>query len=204
MLQKTYAEVSFKSDVDHLNVQYKRDFLTPQKADKYYKILDDFIKGIDNNDNKRFFISFGDKETCKVYPDAKSWDESNDIICQIIRVMRHQVEKFTGSKCNYVYINRYPTGTIGMNKHRDKEVTGEKPIIAGISLGSVREIQFTPDNFIPEEMPKKISFSLDHGSIYVMNYPTNSFWLHEILKQTKVYGSRISLTFRYVYPIEDK
>jgi len=203
MLQKTYTEVSFKSDVDHLNVQYKKDFLTPQKADKYYEILDNYIKGMDNSDSKRINVSFGDKESCKVYPEAQSWDENNDIICQIIRVMKHQVEKFTGLKYNYAYINRYPTGAIGMNKHQDREVLDEESAIVGISLGCIRDLSFEPVGFIPEEMPKKITLSLDHGSIYVMHYPTNAYWSHEIPKMPKLYKSRVSITFRYVYPDEN-
>jgi len=202
MLQKTYSEVSFKSDVDHLNVQYKKDFLTPQKADKYYEILDNLIKKMDDSDHKRINISFGDKEICNYYKDTQSWDDSNDIVCQIIRVMKHQVEKFTGLKYNYAYINRYPTGAIGMKKHRDKEVIEEQSTIVGISLGCVREFQFEPVGFLPEEMPKQITLSLDHGSIYVMNHPTNTFWTHEILKNTKALGSRISVTFRYIYPVD--
>jgi len=120
MLQKTFAEVSFKSEVDHLNIQYKRDFLTPQKADKYYEILDNLIKKMDDSDHKRINISFGDNEICNYYKDTQSWDDSNDIVCQIIRVMKHQVEKFTGLKYNYAYINRYPTGAISMGKHKDR------------------------------------------------------------------------------------
>lgn len=201
-MQKTYTEVSFKSDVDHLHIEYKKDFITPQKADKYYEILDNMIKKMDGADQKRMNVSFGDKEICKFYPDTRPWDDSNDIVCQIIRVMKHQVEKFTGLKYNYAYINRYPTGTVGMNSHKDREVIEEKSAIVGISLGCVREIQFDPEGFIPEEMPKKIILSLDHGSIYVMNHPTNTYWKHEIPKRPKVYGSRVSVTFRYMYPVE--
>lgn len=199
MLQKTHSEISFISEIDNINVQYKRDFLTSKKADKYYEILDNLIKNI-SNQNKRVSISYGDHTVCNVHEETHSWDSSDDIQCQIIRVMKHKVEKLTNLPFNFVLINRYPMGFVSMGKHRDKEESlGKTPTIAGISLGAVRDIQFESEGFFPKEVPKKISFSLDHGSIYVMGYPTNNYWTHEIPKRTKVYGSRISLTFRYVH-----
>jgi alkylated DNA repair dioxygenase AlkB len=203
MAQKTFKEKSFTSTVDNLNVQYKRDFLTPEKADKYYQILENLMKVI-SDENKRICVTYGNKQTCEYFTDTKSWD-GNDIVCQILRVMKHFVEEFTGLKFNFVLINRYPDGHTGMGKHRDKELClGDTPTIAGISLGSVRDIQFEPYNSIPQEIDKKIVLSLDHGSVYVMHHPTNKYWTHEILKNTKVNKSRISLTFRYVYDVGDK
>ena len=202
MEQKTFKEKCFVSDIDNLNVVYRRDFLTPQKADKYYEILENLMKDDDNKKQRKSLV-FGDRG-CKVYTGTMCWDDSDDIVCQIIRVMRHHVEKFTRMKFNFVVINRYPDGSIGISKHRDKEETlGDCPTIAGVSLGSMRNINFESSYFIPQEMPNKIQLALDHGSIYVMYHPTNKRWSHEIPKMPKVYKSRISLTFRYLYDINN-
>ena len=199
MLQRTFSEKTYISKVDNFHLEYKRDFLFPEKADKYYKILDNHLKEI-SNEHKRTCTTFGTKDVAIEFEDTESWDDSNDIVCQIIKVMRHKVEKFTGLKYNFVLINRYPDGNVGMGKHKDKEkCLGENPTITGISLGSVRDMQFEPDIFFPKELPNKIAISLDHGSVYVMRHPTNKYWTHEILKRPKVCRSRISLTFRYVY-----
>jgi hypothetical protein len=201
--QKTFKEKSFVSEIDKLNVYYKRDFLTPQKADKYYEILDNLLKEKDKDNKKRTSMGFGNKDVCKIYPDISSWDDNNDIVCQILRVMHHHVEKLTGLKFNFVLINRYPSGDSGIGRHRDKEDSlGETPTIAGVSLGGMRDIQFEASYFIPKEMPKNVRFVLDHGSIYVMYHPTNRSWTHEIPKMPKVTKSRISLTFRHLYDVE--
>ena len=199
MLQRTFSEKTFQSNKDNFHLEYKRDFLLPEKADKYYKILEQEFKKI-SNEHKRTCMTFGTKEVAEEFEDTESWEDSNDIVCQIIRVMHHKVEKFTGLKYNFVLVNRYPDGSVGMGKHRDKEsCLGEDPTITGISLGSVRDMQFEPEGFFPEELPKKIAISLDHGSIYVMHHPTNKYWTHEVLKRPKVCRSRISLTFRWIY-----
>lgn len=200
-MQKTYKEKCFTSTIDNLNVHYLRDFLTPQKADKYYQILDKLLKDNSKND-KRTSITLGNTNICHIYEGTLCWN-NDDITSQIIRVLRHQVEKFTSMKFNFVIINRYANGNVGIGAHRDKEKSlGDNPTIAGISLGSLRYVQFVANNFIPEEMPKKIQLALDHGSLYVMHDPTNKYWTHEILKSPKVYKSRISLTFRYLHIIE--
>lgn len=194
MLQKTYGEKTFQSLIDNLHVQYKRDFLIPQKADKYYKILDNLIKDIDKD--KRTSVGYGSKEVCKIYGDMLCWD-GDDIVCQVIRVMKKKVEEFTKMKFNFVLINRYPSGKVSIGPHRDKEDSlGDCPTIAGVSLGCMRDIHFEASYFMPQEMPKKIELSLDHGSIYVMYHPTNKHWTHAIPAIPRINKSRISLTFR--------
>lgn len=201
--QKTFKEKCFVSEIDNLNVVYKRDFLTPQKADKYYEILENLMKDDDNKRERKSMV-FGDRGCCKTYKGIPCWDDSNDILCQILRVMRHHVEKFTGLKFNFVVINRYPSGESGIGFHKDREESlGDNPTIAGISLGSIRDVEFQPSYFIPQEMPNNIQLALDHGSIYVMYHPTNKHWMHGIPKRPKVYKSRISLTFRYLYDIHN-
>lgn len=201
-MQKTFAEKSFISNTDNLNVKYKRDFLTNYKADKYYKILDNLLCSIEKD--KRVNIGYGSNDICNIYDGTLCWDD-DDIVCQIIRVMKHKVETFTGLRFNFVLINRYPNGNIGIGAHRDKEENlGDSPSIAGISLGSMRDIIFEANYFIPQEYPKKIELSLDHGSVYVMYHPTNKYWTHEIPKRTKIFKSRISLTFRYLYHLDER
>jgi alkylated DNA repair dioxygenase AlkB len=207
MLQTRFKLKAFCSLIDQLNVHYSANFLDQAKANKYYKILEDQL--IYDLDEKLPITIFGKKQYISrkhiaygddiCYHDARSWNH-NDIVSKVLRNIKHKVEVFTGLKFNYVLINRYHDGQSSIGAHRDKEdELGREATIAGVSLGSTRIIRFTPDNIIPQKLPKQIDLQLDHGSIYVMHHPTNLHWKHSIPKTAKVNKPRISLTFRYVY-----
>lgn len=213
-MQKTFKSKTFKSDKDGFHVQYQADFIDSHKADKYYKIFEDKLEYNSREDSKvivygkehyikRKQVAYGDKELSYSFAgnkvNAKSWDDDT-ILCRVIRNIKVKVEKFTGEKFNFVLINRYANGDDYIGAHRDDEKElGEKPTIVGVSFGAARDIAFTAHNFVPEEISKRLTFELDHGSIFVMNHPTNDFWKHEIPKRASITTPRISLTFRYLY-----
>ena len=43
---------------------------------------------------------------------------------------------------------------------------------------------------------KPITIELEHGSLLMMNYPTNQFWYHSLPKRKRAPGVRINMTFR--------
>jgi len=215
LLKYNMSQKTFESENDHINVQYQADFLDQYTADKYYTIFESKLEYNKKDDSKvkvfgkEYFIkrkqvAYGEDGTYYTFAGntvyAKSWNNSDDILCRVIKNIKIRVEKKTGKKFNFVLINRYADGDDYIGAHRDDEKElGNEPTIIGVSLGSVRDIAFTPVGFIPEETPKRLTLELDHGSIFVMNHPTNTYWKHEIPKRANINKPRISLTFRYLH-----
>lgn len=213
----------FSSLTDKINVHYSSNFLDNHKADKYFHIFEKYLVYNSSEDSKvivygkeyeikRKQVAYGDDGTfyefagTKVY--AKSWNNKDDIICRVIKNIKHMVELFTLQKFNFVLINRYADGNDKIGKHQDSNknnILGDDPTIVGVSFGAARDVIFkpysTPTNpgIIPKHMNDKISIRLDHGSIFVMYPPTNTYWTHEIPKKANINTPRISLTFRYLH-----
>ena len=97
------------------------------------------------------------------------------------------VEEITNEKYNICVIQRYPSGKVGIKKHRDKEMK-LGTTISGLSLGATRKLKL-------EYYDKNIEKDLLSGSLYVLNPPTNSYYTHCIEKDSTT-EPRISLTFR--------
>ena len=194
----------------NLKVSYKSDFLSKEKADKIYRILERSLVYNTEEESKvvvfgkehsipRKQVAYGDEGTfykfagSTVY--AKSWHDNNNV-CRILRNIKKQVEEFTGEEFNFVLINRYKDGHDCIGHHQDDErELGDKPTIVGVSLGVQRPIIFKPYKFLADN----ITLDLEHGSIFVMHHPTNDHWTHSIPKREKIKTPRISLTFRKLY-----
>lgn len=73
-----------------------------------------------------------------------------------------------------------------------------------MSFGETRTIRFSHDRVRQrgyEHCKLKYELELPHGSVYVMQYPTNEFFLHQIIeKPDNSEQCRISLTWRVVIP----
>jgi hypothetical protein len=110
--------------------------------------------------------------------------------------LKCKVEEITDSKYNYCVIQRYPSGKVGIKKHRDREMTSGTTI-AGLSIGAQRELIMYPDvRAIGSFSNKPINIKLNSGSLYVFNPPTNDYWLHSIEPDLSISKPRISITFR--------
>lgn len=110
----------------------------------------------------------------------------------LIRNMKRAVENKLGQKFNFALVNYYPDGYSQISKHQDDETCLDlsKPI-ACLSFGVERQMIFREIN-----KPGLFKFSPMNGSLYVMKYPTNQKWTHEIPKQPRISQPRISITFR--------
>ena len=103
-----------------------------------------------------------------------------------------RVEKQSGDSFNSVLVNYYRDGQDSNGWHSDDEPElGDKPIIASVSLGAVRDfhLRHKSDRSLKHTMP------LEHGSLLMMRGSTQSCWQHHIPKRAKA-GGRINLTFR--------
>lgn len=102
--------------------------------------------------------------------------------------LRDLVEKTTNTKYTYCAIQYYHSGKIHIKRHVDREMTPGS-IIAGLSLGQCRTLRV--ESFRGQSMDLRL-FS---GSLYVLNPPTNDFWMHSIPPDDTNHP-RLSLTFR--------
>lgn len=177
-----------------LDVDFYPHFLTPELAHGWYTYLESIIP----HQRRRNTLLFGDpgliynvtyqgvKSDIEVYP----WTD-----LPAITELKDLVEKITDQQYTVCAIQRYPTGNIGINPHRDKEmVLGTR--ICGLSLGATRTISFIKTIYRNPVPLDQVNIPLISGSLYVMNPPTNQKWLHSIVKELTVKESRISLTFR--------
>jgi len=202
---------SLKSTKDNINVTYKSDFLSKELSDEYYNILESNLVYNSAEESKvtvfgkqylipRKQVAYGESGTFYTFAgvtvNAIDWNIDNDTT-NAIQTIKQKVEEFTNETFNFVLINRYANGTEYIGKHRDDEKDlDKKSVIVGVSLGAPRDVVFAPYRFIPEETSKRSTINLAHGSVFVMYYPTNEHWTHEIPKRAGVSKPRVSLTFR--------
>ncbi|XP_068616819.1 DNA oxidative demethylase ALKBH2 [Brachionichthys hirsutus] len=116
--------------------------------------------------------------------------------------VRDAVTKTTGQTFNFVLVNRYKDGHDHMGEHRDdeKELDPLCPI-ASVSLGAARDFVFRHRDARGKRIHRQIDpvrLELAHGSLLLMNSPTNTFWYHSLPARKKVPLPRINLTFRRI------
>ncbi|CAM3413765.1 alpha-ketoglutarate-dependent dioxygenase AlkB [Pontibacter korlensis] len=114
----------------------------------------------------------------------------------VLQELKEKVEKASNRKYNSVLLNLYRTGQDSMGWHADDEPElGQEPSIASLSFGGERRFAFK-HRHRQDIIPLRIV--LTHGSLLLMQGPTQHHWLHHIPKTTKAVQPRINLTFRYV------
>lgn len=89
-----------------------------------------------------------------------------------------------------------------MGEHRDdeRELDPTCPI-ASVSLGATRDLIFRHKDARTGSSKiqiKPVKLELAHGSLLLMNYPTNTYWYHSLPVRKKVKMPRINLTFRRI------
>lgn len=97
-------------------------------------------------------------------------------------------------------ILRYRNGEDHIGEHRDDEAELDQTVpIASVSLGQTRKFVLKHT-----DVRKKIrhielkKLDLHHGSLLMMNWPTNKYWFHSVPKQKKATNIRLNLTFRKI------
>ena len=111
----------------------------------------------------------------------------------VLRV-KARLEQLCEHSFNSVLLNCYRGGSDSVSWHADDETElGPNPIVASVSLGAERTLEFKPKlNFTT---PKK-QIVLGNGSILIMGKTIQNNWLHQLPKISGTIDPRISLTFR--------
>lgn len=190
-----------------INVDYKHDFL--KDADKYYDILDKELEYYDKDKTQvlingkyipipRDQVAYGDLGKKYNFAgtsiDAKNWNDGSEV-SKVILEIKQKIEEYKNETFNFVLINKYKDGSRYIGPHYDDERDlVDKSSIVGISLGAARDMKLDAIKVFSKNSGMKIK--LKHGSLFSINYPTNSYWKHSIPKDLKCNKPRISLTFR--------
>ncbi|XP_077600671.1 DNA oxidative demethylase ALKBH2-like [Stigmatopora nigra] len=119
-----------------------------------------------------------------------------------LEYIRDSVTKITGQLFNFALINRYKDGNDHMGEHRDdeRELDPLSPI-ASVSLGAARDFIFRHRDARGKQSGpciEPVKMVLAHGSLLLMNPPTNTFWYHSLPVRKKILLPRINLTFRRI------
>ena len=87
-----------------------------------------------------------------------------------------------------------------LGEHRDDEADlVPKSAIASVSLGQPRDFIFRHRDARGKGVKRNIDpvkIELSHGSLLLMNHPTNVYWFHSLPVRKKAVCPRINLTFR--------
>ncbi|XP_069565606.1 DNA oxidative demethylase ALKBH2 isoform X2 [Brachyistius frenatus] len=125
-----------------------------------------------------------------------------------LEYIRDAVTKTTGQTFNFVLVNRYKDGQDHVGEHRDDEKELDPhSSIASVSLGAARDFIFRHRDARGKQKCRQIEpvkLELAHGSLLLMNPPTNTFWYHTLPVRKKVLLPRINLTFRRILPDSKK
>lgn len=113
----------------------------------------------------------------------------------VLEGLCREVEETTGLAFDHVLLNRYRDGQDHMGMHADDEPElGENPQIAALSLGVRRRFVLEPK---PKKLRKRrVSLSLEPGSLMVMGGRIQHGWRHGVPKQASVHEERVNVTFR--------
>lgn len=115
--------------------------------------------------------------------------------------LQGKVEAATGHRFNSVLLNRYVAGCWhGIGHHADnKKELGRDPVIAMLTFGEGRFLEFKPRSWVAEREPSAATTRIEtpDGSLLVMRGRTQSSWTHGVPKD-RWERDRITLTFRLI------
>ncbi|CAK6440133.1 unnamed protein product [Pipistrellus nathusii] len=122
----------------------------------------------------------------------------------VLERVRDRVSSVTGQTFNFVLVNRYKDGRDHIGEHRDdeRELAPGSPI-ASVSFGACRDFLFRHKDALGRSRSRRleaIRLPLAHGSLLMMNHPTNAHWYHSLPVRKKVLAPRVNLTFRKILP----
>jgi len=108
--------------------------------------------------------------------------------------IKQDVETCSGHDFNSVLLTYYRDGQDHVNWHADDEPElGDAPVIASLSLGETRELQYRH-----KQGDERGSLQLQNGELLVMQPLFQQQWEHRVPVEPHVNAPRINLTFRQV------
>lgn len=122
----------------------------------------------------------------------------------VLERVRDRVSLVTGQTFNFVLVNRYKDGHDHIGEHRDdeRELAPGSPI-ASVSFGACRDFFFRHKDSRGKNPSRRLGvvrLPLAHGSLLMMNHPTNTHWYHSLPVRKKILAPRVNLTFRKILP----
>ena len=109
--------------------------------------------------------------------------------------IKQRVENVAGVRYNSLLLNQYRDGDDSVSWHSDDEYgLGHNPSIASVSLGAIRSFHLRHR----QEKQWHHKMDLEHGSLLLMQGPTQHYWHHQVPKTSRAIGARINLTFRTI------
>ncbi|XP_037366897.1 DNA oxidative demethylase ALKBH2 [Talpa occidentalis] len=122
----------------------------------------------------------------------------------VLERVRDRVSLVTGQTFNFVLVNRYKDGCDHIGEHRDDErELAPGSSIASVSFGACRDFFFRHKDSrgkSPSRKMEAVRLQLAHGSLLMMNPPTNTHWYHSLPIRKKILAPRVNLTFRKILP----
>lgn len=115
---------------------------------------------------------------------------------ETLLTIKAAIETIVPVRFNSVLLNLYRHGQDSVGWHSDAEpVLGRNPTIASASFGATR--RFSLKHKRRQDL-KAVHLDLAHGSLVLMQGPTQHHWVHQVPKTAKPVGPRINLTFRII------
>ncbi|XP_010751768.3 DNA oxidative demethylase ALKBH2 [Larimichthys crocea] len=188
-----YALLFSKEEADHLFKQLEEEVVYSTGEEAKVQVFGKVY----NIPRKQ--ATYGDADLTYTYSGvtrlASPWTPTLEYI-------RDAVTKTTGHTFNFVLVNRYKDGQDHIGEHRDDERELD-PLcpIASVSFGAARDFIFRHRDARGKQTRRQIEpvkLELAHGSMLLMNSPTNTFWYHSLPVRKKITLPRINLTFRRI------
>ncbi len=203
-LENTGAEARTASyerlPLQDADIRYYRCFSEPETAERYFQTL---LCEVDweqrmllvygkRHPEPRLTAWYGDEGAQYSYSGTtrypKPWTP-------LLLEIKQRVEQAAGVRYNSLLLNQYRDGKDSVSWHSDDEAgLGRNPSIASVSFGAVRSFH------LRHRQDKHLRHKLDlgHGSLLLMQGPTQHYWHHQVPKTSRAVGRRINLTFRLV------
>lgn len=113
----------------------------------------------------------------------------------VLGLLREHLQHVLGTPFNSVLANLYRDGRDAMGWHADDErELGPQPVIASISVGGVRRMQFR----CRPKGPIALSLELPSGSLLVMSGATQRRYHHRVPPTAREVAARVNLTYRMI------
>ncbi|MFS4417665.1 alpha-ketoglutarate-dependent dioxygenase AlkB family protein [Maribacter sp. 2307ULW6-5] len=182
------------------DISYHPNFLDKALANTYFKKLKEEVPW-QEDDITVFGKTYAQPRLTALYGNNGLEYRYSNIVMRphpfsgTLREIKLKVEALAKVPFTTCLLNLYRDGKDSNGWHADNEKElGQNPVIASVSLGAARYFHLK-HNHIKEERHKIL---LQHGSLLLMQGPTQHHWKHQIPKTAKPIGERINLTFRVI------
>lgn len=187
-------------DLPDSELIYFPEFYTSEKADFIFETL---LKETEwqQDDIKVFGKTYKQPRLTALYAEnEKPYSYSNITMYPkpfsfLLKELKEDLETISGNEFTTVLLNLYRDGNDSNGWHSDDEKElGTNPAIASLSFGSERLFHLRHKT----NADLKTKIALKHGSLFLMQGPTQHHWKHQLSKTARQVESRINLTFRLI------